>query len=391
VAPDEATNRVAAIVSRDAQPLRSQLLFQLGFLASAAVLLTGITTLLLTVFGIERSGGALIVLWVGSSVLFVLFGAWLVGRLVLQPMEQLALEADVLEQGAEPAGPAQYESVEFARLAERYRRMAANLLDVQAQVVRVEKLAGLGTLAAGVAHEVRNPLGALANYVEVLDRRAPGPADPAILTAMRGEIERIDRTIRSLLEYARPGAVTGVSDLNALVRDTLEFLGAQGAFKGVGIRRELDDRADPVRGSRNILEQVVVNLVLNARDAAPTGQIVIGTRAAPYATDGVIVRRADEARGGSGRLVTPKSPRRQIPAGTPGVVLYVADTGPGVPEPLRERVFDPFFTTKGPSDGCGLGLAIVARNVYEAGGAVWVDRAREGGAVFKVFLPLAEA
>ena len=84
-------------------------------------------------------------------------------------------------------------------------------------------------------------------------------------------------------------------------------------------------------------------------------------------------------------------PLRRSPAGTPGVLLYVADNGPGVPEELRERVFDPFFTTKGPSDGVGLGLAIVARNVYEAGGAVWVDRAREGGAVFKVFLPLAEA
>jgi signal transduction histidine kinase len=283
-----------------------------------------------------------------------------------------------------------YESAEFARLADRYRRMAAHLLDVQAQVVRVEKLAGLGTLAAGVAHEVRNPLGALANYVEVLDRRAIGPADPAILAAMRGEIARIDQTIRSLLEYARPGDVVGVSDLNALVSDTVRFLGAQGAFKDVEVQEELDALARPVRGSRNILEQVVVNLVLNARDATPGGRIVIGTRAAPYATAGVIVRRADEARGGPGRYVA-RSPRRQIPDGTPGVLLYVADTGPGVPEALRERIFDPFFTTKGPADGCGLGLAIVARSVYDAGGAVWVDRAREGGAVFKVFLPLAQA
>jgi signal transduction histidine kinase len=354
------------------------------------VLLTGLTTLLLAAFGVERSLGALIVLWLGSSLLFVAFGAWLVRRLVLAPLEQLAREADALEQGHQPDDAGGYESEEFARLAERYRRMAGNLLAVQAQVVRVEKLAGLGTLAAGVAHEVRNPLGALANYVEVLDRRAVGPADPAILAAMRGEIARIDHTIRSLLEYARPGEVTGVSDLNALVRDTLAFLSAQGAFKDVRVEQELDALARPVRGSRTILEQVVVNLVLNARDATPDGLIVIGTRAAPYATEGVVVRRADEAKGGQGRYVA-RSPRRQIPAGTPGVLLYVADDGPGVPDALHERVFDPFFTTKGPADGCGLGLAIVARTVYEAGGAVWVDRAREGGAVFKVFLPLSEA
>ena len=67
----------------------------------------------------------------------------------------------------------------------------------------------------------------------------------------------------------------------------------------------------------------------------------------------------------------------------------MADDGPGVPEGNRERVFDPFFTTKDPGEGTGLGLAIVARKVHESGGVVWVDRAREGGAVFKVFLPLA--
>jgi signal transduction histidine kinase len=71
------------------------------------------------------------------------------------------------------------------------------------------------------------------------------------------------------------------------------------------------------------------------------------------------------------------------------VLLYVADDGPGVPEADRERVFDPFYTTKDPGEGTGLGLAIVARTVHDAGGTVWVDRAREGGAVFKVFLPLA--
>jgi signal transduction histidine kinase len=83
--------------------------------------------------------------------------------------------------------------------------------------------------------------------------------------------------------------------------------------------------------------------------------------------------------------------RRDLAPGTPGAMLYVADAGPGVPEADRERIFDPFFTTKPPGEGTGLGLAIVARTVYDAGGVVWVDRAREGGAVFKVFLPLAGA
>ena len=72
-----------------------------------------------------------------------------------------------------------------------------------------------------------------------------------------------------------------------------------------------------------------------------------------------------------------------------GALLYVADDGPGVPEADRERIVEPICTTKPPGEGTGLGLAIVARTVYDAGGVVWVDRAREGGAVFKIFLPLA--
>jgi C4-dicarboxylate-specific signal transduction histidine kinase len=88
---------------------------------------------------------------------------------------------------------------------------------------------------------------------------------------------------------------------------------------------------------------------------------------------------------------TPRPRRTDVEPGTEGVLLYVADRGPGVPEEVRERIFDPFFTTKAPGEGTGLGLAIVARTVHEAGGTVWVDRAREGGAVFKVFLPTAPA
>jgi two-component system cell cycle sensor histidine kinase/response regulator CckA len=75
--------------------------------------------------------------------------------------------------------------------------------------------------------------------------------------------------------------------------------------------------------------------------------------------------------------------------GTPGALLYVADSGPGVPPDDRERVFDPFFTTKPPGFGTGLGLAVVQRTVHQAGGVVWVEAAREGGAAFKVFLPAA--
>ena len=273
-----------------------------------------------------------------------------------------------------------YGSAELDRLASRYRAMAEDLLDVQSHVVRVEKLAGIGRLAAGVAHEVRNPLGALGTYVEVLQRRG---TDPVVTDDMRCAIARIERIVQGLVDYARPGepsahrSATTSTDLNAAVERVMEFLGAQGTFRDHAVETTLATDLPRVRGDEHLLEQVVVNLVVNACQATPHGRVAVGTVAKRFDT-----RETAHATGSQRR-------RRVLPDGVPGVLLYVADDGPGVPEADRERIFDPFYTTKDPGEGTGLGLAIVARTVHESGGVVWVDRSREGGAVFMVFLPIA--
>ena len=153
-----------------------------------------------------------------------------------------------------------------------------------------------------------------------------------------------------------------------------------------------------MRGDRKALEQVLVNLLLNARDASkPGGRIWVGAVPKTFVPRNVPEHRSADANGAGNHahrppaLATRRPWRPDLPAGTVGGLLYVADEGPGVPEAERERIFDPFYTTKDPGRGTGLGLAIVARTVHDAGGVVWVDRAREGGAVFKVFLPQAEA
>ncbi|CAN5738874.1 hypothetical protein BH24GEM1_BH24GEM1_07140 [soil metagenome] len=378
--------------------LRTELMVNLGFVTSAAVMLVGVNTVLLLGGDLHEAWRPLVVLWVSSTLVFLCFGWHLVHRLVVQPLRQLSAEAETMAEGRLPPGPARYQTRELDELASGYRSMAEELLDVQSHMVRVEKLAGIGRLAAGVAHEIRNPLGALGTYSEVLRRRG---SDPAVVAEMHTAIGRIDRIVQGLLDYARPGEAHGTgresvpgADLNAVIRTALDFLGAQGMLRDETLELALSPDVGVVRGEPHGLEQVVINLVINAAQATPSGRLWIGTVRRRFEPRHAAERRADPAglASGNGRRNWAPRPRRtDLERGTPGAVLYVADDGPGVPDADRDRVFDPFFTTKAPGEGTGLGLAIVARTVHEAGGVVWVDRAREGGAVFKVFLPLVGA
>ena len=381
--------------TRKGVSLRTALILELGFVTSSAVALVGLTTVLITGSDLRGVLGPLLALWLGSTAVFVLFGGYAVHRMVIGPLQRLTAEADALATGQFPAHVPQ-ETAELELLARRCRIMAENLLDVQSQVVRVEKLAGIGRLAAGVAHEVRNPLGALSTYIEVLQRRG---ADPKVTGDMHQAIGRIERIVQGLVDYARPGSTQATTtarvrsvDLNAAVRMAVDFLEAQGLFHEQRLQVSLDHTLPAVRGDQHLLEQVVVNLVVNACQASPGGFAVIGTVAKTLGEQRRdAIRRWDKDRRHAhpDRTWSPEPRRPELPPGTAGAMLFVADDGPGVPEADRERVFDPFFTTKDPGQGTGLGLAIVARTVHECGGTVWVDRAREGGAVFKVFLPFS--
>jgi len=369
-------------------PLRTVLLVQLAFLAATALILGVATSLLASTFAPERAFPLVLAVVAGDVVIFIAFGHYLVTRLVLRPLRRLMAAADAVIAGDLDARAPQAETGDFSTLADRLNRMTDHLLDAQSQLVRAEKLASVGRLAAGIAHEIGNPLGGAATYVEVLRRRG---GDREVTDALARELDRIDRIVRSLLDYARPHDVAPQPVSVAIVLTAaFELLQAQGTLRSVRARLDLPLDLPLVLCRAHLLEQAVVNLLLNAVDAAPDGDLVIGARPWAYQPARMITRRAGDA----ADAVFPRSPgrrpsRSEIAAGAPGVLVFVADSGPGVRPGDREQIFEPFFTTKEPGRGTGLGLAIVARAVYDMGGVVWLEQAREGGAAFKLFFPEA--
>ena len=370
--------------------LRTELLLNLAFLAAAALLLGVGTIVAVQALAPDLSPGQVLPLLLAIVALdvgiFIVFGGYLVRRHILRPLGRVIAVADAVAAGDLAARAPGAETRDFAVLAERLNRMTDHLLDAQGQLVRSERLASVGRLAAGVAHEVGNPLSAIGTYLEVLRRRG---ADPEVMAGLARELERIDTIVRSLLDYAQPReeALQPV-DVAVVVRAAFELLQAQGAIKAVRATLDLPAELPRIRGHAHALEQALVNLLLNAVDATRGGALVVGARSWAYEPGHAAPRRSDDpaitffARGAERR-----PSRVDYAPGLPGVLVFVADSGPGVPPADREKIFDPFYTTKEPGHGTGLGLAIVARTVDEMGGLIWVTQAREGGAVFKLFFP----
>jgi len=378
----------------DRPSLRSELLINIAVLAAGALILAAASVLLTPSFGNGLPGAAWLgVLIAADLLIFVLFGRYLVMRLITQPIDALVTATEAVAGGELTRRAPPAATRELDTLAASVNRMTERLLDAQSALVRAEKLASVGRLAAGIAHEVGNPLSAIGNYLEVLRRRG---ADGEMIAAVERETGRIDGIVRSLLAYATPRpAGVELIDVAAMTRGAVELLRAQGVLRPVMIEVRTEASVPPVRGDRVGLEQVLVNLLLNAVHAAGEGgRIVVAVTTFLSGPDIDGGHRADEPDGAAAaQRRVPRTSRylRGVADGTRAVQVMVADSGPGVPDELRVRIFDPFFSTKDPGQGTGLGLAIVQRIVEDHGGRVDVARAREGGAIFMVVLPAAVA
>ncbi len=230
------------------------------------------------------------------------------------------------------------------------------------QLQQTEKLAAIGTLAAGVAHEINNPIGIITARVETMlwDADAAGLPAPVQedLRIIDKHAQRVAKIARGLLSFARRAPwETGPVDLNRLLEEALLLVEQQFVREGIRVERALEPGLPLIRGSANHLEQVMINFLNNAR----------------------------EAMAGGGRLAV--AARRSQRDGW--VEVRIADSGPGIPAEHLSHIFDPFFTTK--AGGTGLGLAVSYGIVQEHGGTIEVESAPGQGTTFTVTLPVTGA
>ncbi len=320
-----------------------------------------------------------LILLAAVAAILVATGFWLARR-VTTPLKAMESHMEAVANGQLTRLSPDSRDREFVSLTGAFNHVLDELERRQHTLVRAEKLASLGTMLSGVAHELNNPLSNISSSAQILKEDSDG--DPAFRAQLVADIDaetlRARRIVRSLLDYSGDRAFQAAPiPFAELANDTLRFLKNR---RPPGVETRLDVAPGlVVHGDRPRLQQVLLNLVGNAYDAlaAPAagghGELLISARPV------VVGEKGDDFPVQSGRCRT----------GSAAVDIVVADTGPGIPPQALERIFDPFFTTKEIGHGSGLGLFIAFEIVEEHEGCLIAANRPEGGALFRIRLPAA--
>ncbi len=303
-------------------------------------------------------------------------------RLIVRPIDELARAAERVAGGARRLAVPKtsvrelsdlgsslgimterllHEEDKLRRKIDEVERATERLKEAQDRLVRSERLASVGRLAAGLAHEIGNPISALMGLQDLVLAGGLTPEEEHdFLTRMRKETERIHRILRDLLQFARPApgprdeAEQASGDVHTALHDTVALVAPQRSLKEVSLSLEVPEQLPQVALGHEQLMQVALNLVLNAADAVgPGGKLRVSAK------------RIDDK-----------------------VRLEFEDDGPGVDARVRAQLFEPFVTTKEVGKGTGLGLAVCRGLVESVGGSIALDTQYEGGARFVVDLPI---
>ncbi|MEI7816020.1 MAG: HAMP domain-containing sensor histidine kinase [Desulfuromonadales bacterium] len=327
-----------------------------------------------------RSRQLLMAYFALDFILLLGLGSFVLTRIVVNPINRLLTATEKITGGQYGQLLKVSGSAELALLANAFNEMASALYNKDLQVneqmaalkqansdlhqareetLRTEKMASIGLLAAGMAHEIGTPLASIMGYAELSAGEMPdNPAIQDYTRRISADCSRIDRIVRGLLDFSRPRTPGGENaDIREVVLSTCDLMTEQGVFKHLHLCTEIAEGLLPVSCDQYQLQQVMLNLLLNSRDATPAG----GTITITAGRDGVYIR------------------------------VDVKDNGSGITDESMKHIFDPFFTTKAPGKGTGLGLAISARIIEGFGGRITAVSKVGKGSCFTLWLPLAQA
>jgi len=366
----------------------------------------------------------IMILIILDSIVLIVFGSFLLSRVLVKPMKDLVSLTQKISEGDFSQTIEVSSNNEIGQLISSFNRMIEQLKEkqenierhleslelanrklkqAQEELIRTEKLASIGRFAAGVAHEVGNPLGSILGYTSILAKEGIDREEGRdYLKRIEKEIERINRIVRELLNYARPSKFEIKEvEVNETLRNTLSLLSYQKNYKNIETQLDLHTRPLLIKGDDSQLSQVFMNVILNALDAMPEGgklriqseEFVVGKESRDRIPFYVPRRKDDPAETDYSSLRSPdpiSTLFSRFSRGDRLARIRISDTGTGIKKEDLKKIFDPFFTTKDPNKGTGLGLSISFRIIESIGGEIKVESEVGKGTTFEIYFPLAQ-
>ncbi len=332
---------------------------------------------------IAAAGKSILIYILFDGAILILFGFFLLSRYLVTPINKIIKLTENISEGHLTQPPlflsdkneigklssalntlSENLKIEKDKINEHFKKLQEKNKELQQahnEVIQAEKLASVGRLSAGIAHEIGNPLGIILGYIHMLrDKKTDDNVRADYLNRMEKETERVNNIVRNFLDYSRPEKQNiREIDLNKIIHETFALFSCQNDFKNITTLFNLADNLPPLTADVKEIQQLLINLALNSRDAMPDG----GTLAVTSRLDSI--NKEDR------------------------ICLIIKDTGTGIPEKDQSKIFDPFFTTKSEGKGTGLGLSNVHRIVKSLNGEIELKSFSGKGTSFTIRIPLS--
>jgi two-component system, NtrC family, sensor kinase len=339
---------------------------------------------------LQRSQHILLIYALINTAILTLLGIYRLNKITVKPIQRLVKRAEAYRESEDNVFMLEKQDNEFSQLSKSLNRMMVHqaqdkeklqntihslekanrdLEKAQRDLIRAEKLASVGRLSAGIAHEIGNPIGIIKGYLALLtDRSISDEEKVDFIVRTESEVERINSIIQQLLDFARPsGKEQEVISVHQILNDLEDVCHFQPALACIQFQLRLEAGRDQVVANARQLRQVFLNLVLNAadavRDSEGEGELVIQTA---LVDSSVADRKNQEV-----------------------LEVRFIDNGPGISDESMTNIFDPFYTTKAPGKGTGLGLSVSFTLIEGLGGSIKAARNDNGGTCMTIMLPLA--